>query len=117
METIQDAKATLEAEGLFVAMNSPISLLIGGSVADGSDGLRVYKDASGLNQRNGEWVAILPADGLLQYEVPGSLAQSVSLILAAYQEHHATGDAFKDACKRVLGNADRYLIGRSLAGV
>ncbi len=117
METMQDAHAMLEGEGLFVSATSPTSLLIGGSVADHGDGLRVYRDSCGLVQCNGAWVAILPAEGMLQYEVPGSLAQSVSLILAAYQEHRKSGAMFKESCKRVLENANRYLIGRSLAGV
>ena len=81
------------------------------------DGIRIFKDACGLNQRNGEWIVLLPAEGLCQYEVPGTLAEGVSLILAAYHEHRKTGGMFKDACKRVLKGADQYLIGRSMAGV
>jgi hypothetical protein len=115
--TIQDAKSALETDALFVADGYMNSLLIGGWVADGGDGLRIFKDACGLNQRNGEWIVLFPAEGLTQYEIPGTLAEGVALILAAYQEHRKNGGEFRDACKRVLKDADQYLIGRSLAGV
>jgi hypothetical protein len=54
---------------------------------------------------------------LQQYHVPGTLADGVALILAAYQEHRTSGGEFHEACKRVLKDADQYLTGRSLAGV
>src|ERR1017187_3705845 len=117
IETIQDAKSALEADGLIVAKSRMDSLLIGGWIADGGDGLRIFKDACGLNQRNGEWVVLFPSAGLQQYHVPGTLAQGVALILAAYQDHRKNGGEFHDACKRVLKDADQYLTGRSLAGV
>ena len=58
--TIADAKSALESAGLFVSVNSS-HLLIGGWIADGGEGLRIFKDACGLNQRNGAWIALLPA--------------------------------------------------------
>jgi hypothetical protein len=114
--TIADAKSALEADGLHVSANLS-SLLIGGWIADGGDGLRIFKDACGLNQRNGEWVVLFPAGGLTQYEIPGTLGDGVALILAAYEDHRKNGGPFHDACKRVLKDADRYLIGGSLARV
>jgi hypothetical protein len=118
METIQEAKGALEATGLVVSQSSTHpSLLIGNSTRDVGEGIHMFQDACALNQRNAEWVVLFRAEGLTQYEVPGTLAEGVSLILAAYQDHRKNGGMFKDACKRVLGDADRYLIGRSLAGV
>jgi hypothetical protein len=120
METIQDAKAALEAAGLIVSHSTVRThhyLLIGSSTRDTGEGIQIFENATALNQRNGEWVVLLRAEGLTQYEVPGTLAEGVSLILAAYQEHRKSGGMFKDACRRVLKDADKYLIGRSLAGV
>jgi hypothetical protein len=116
-ETIRDAKAALESAGLVVSETKMNSLQIGALIKNVGEGIHIFQDGCALNQRNAEWVALLPAEGLLQYEVPGTLAEGVSLILAAYQEHRKCGGMFKDACKRVLRDADKYLIGRSLAGV
>jgi hypothetical protein len=58
----------------------------------------------------------MPTMGMEQYHVPGTLADGVALalVLASYQDHRKNGAPFHDACKRVLGDADRYLTGRSL---
>ena len=120
METVQDAKAALEAAGLVVSLSTVRTLhylLIGSSTRDVGEGIHIYENATALNQRNGEWVVLLRAEGLTQYEVPGSLAEGVALILAAYQDHRKNGGEFHDACKRVLKDADQYLTGRSLARV
>ena len=117
IETIQDAMTVLKAAGLAVSVTSFNSLQIGSSLDDVGEGLHIFRDGTALNPRNGEWVVLFPAEGLLQYHVPGTLADGVSLILAAYQEHRQNGGMFKDACKRVLKDADQYLVGRSLAGV
>src|SRR5258708_7593052 len=109
IDSIHNAKAALEAEGLLVSQSHLPGLLIASSFvvssfADGIDEVKVFKDGCALNQRNDEWVVLFPAEGL-------------TLILAAYHDHRKTGGMFKDACKRVLKDADQYLIGRSLAGV
>jgi hypothetical protein len=117
LETLQEAVTVLRGAGLAVSVTTFNSLQIGSSLDDVGEGLHVFRDGSALNPRNGEWVVLLPAGGLLQYEVPGTLAEGVALMLAAYQDHRKNGGLFHEACKRVLGDADRYLIGRSLAGV
>lgn len=117
IETIQDAMTVLKAAGLAVSVTTFNSLQIGSSLEDVGEGIHMFRDGSALNPRNGEWVAMLPAEGLMPHEIPGTLADGVTLILAAYQEHRQNGGLFKDACKRVLKDADQYLIGRSLAGV
>ncbi len=117
IETILDAKAALEAEGLFVTVNNLSSLLIGGVVSEDDEGLRLFRDACTLNYRAGKWIAVLPAEGLLTYEIPGSLAESVSLILTAYQHHRRTGGEFNNTFKHLVKDPEQYLIGRSLAGV
>ena len=122
IDSIHDAKAALEAEGLLVSQSKLPGLLIASSFvvssfADGLDELRVFQDACGLNQRNGEWIVVFPAEGLLQYHIPGTLADGVALILAAYRDHRQNGGMFKDACKRVLKDTEQYLVGRSDVGV
>ena len=117
MQSLQDAMTTLREAGLAVSVTTHNSLQIGSSLDNVGGGIHVFRDGCALNPRNDEWVVLLPAEGLTQYEVPGTLAEGVSLILAAYHEHRTTGGMFKDACKRVLKDAEQYLIGRSLAGV
>jgi hypothetical protein len=117
METTHQARAALEAAGLVVSESNSSSLLIGVSLEDASEGLRIVQDACALNQRNGEWITLLPAEGLLHYEIPGTLAESVALFVAAYQDYRKNGGMFKDVSKRLVKNADQYLIGRSLAGI
>lgn len=116
-ESIQEALTTLQAAGLAASFNRLNSLQIGTSLDDVGDGIRIFRDGCALNERNGEWIALLPAGGLTQYEVPGTLADGIALILAAYDNHRKNGGPFHDACKRVLKDAERYLIGGSLAGV
>src|SRR5262245_53000330 len=99
IETAQQAKSALEAQGLHVSLNSPSSLLIGSSVAD-AGGLPLFKDASALNRRAETWVAVFPADGLLTYEVPGGLPDLVPLILAVYAEHRRAGCQLPDAFRQ-----------------
>ena len=117
METLQDAMASLRASGLAVSETKFHSLQIGSSLDDIGDAIHIFRNGCGLIPHNGEWVVLLPAKGLQQYEIPGTLAASVALILAAYQDHRAKGGLFHEACKRVLKDADQYLTGRSLAGV
>jgi len=115
--TRQEAVTTLHAAGLAASITSLGSLQIGSSLDDVGDGLRIFRDGCAMNPLNGEWIALLPAGGLTQYEVPGTLAEGVALILAAYEDHRKNGGPFHEACKRVLKDAERYLIGSSLAGV
>ena len=117
IENLQDAMTALKADGLAVSATSRNSLQIGSSLDDVGEGLHIFRDGCALNPRDGEWVVLLPADGLQQYHVPGTLTAGVALILAAYQDHRKIGGEFKDACKRVIKDADQYLTGRSLAGV
>jgi hypothetical protein len=117
IETIQDVQSALEAQGLLVSVNNPSSLLIGGSVVDAGDGVRIFKDACALNRREDAWVAVLPAEGLLTYEVPGELPDLVSLISAVYHLYRRTGGPFKDACKQVVSALDQYLVGGPLTRV
>src|SRR4051794_7499852 len=108
METLQEAKLVLEGQGLHVSVNSPSSLLIGGSVVDADDGLHLFKDACAVNRRAEEWVAVFPAEGLLSYEVPGPLPELVSLVTAVYDRYRQTGGEFKDAFKKVVKGAEHY---------
>jgi hypothetical protein len=118
IESLQDAVAVLKAAGLAVSVVTRFnSLQIGSSLDEVGEGLHIFRDGCGLNSRNSEWVVLFPSCGLQQYHVPGTLAEGVALILAAYQDHRTNGGEFHEACKRVLKDADQYLTGRSLAGV
>jgi hypothetical protein len=117
IETVQQAKSALEAQGLHVSLNNPSSLLIGGSVTASGNGLSLFKDASALNRRAETWVAVFPADGLLTYEVPGGLPDLVPLIVAVYAEHRRAGGQLSEAFRQVVGNPEQYLVGHPLARV
>ena len=117
VETLPDGKAALEAAGLVVSTTTRNSLQIGAALNDVGGGIHIFEDGCALNPRNGEWVVLFPSAGLQQYHVPGTLADGVSLILAAYHDHRQNGGLFKDACKRVLKDADQYMTGRAPAAV
>src|SRR4051794_19997186 len=113
--TTLDAKAKLEAEGLHVSCNNAHSLWIAATVRDMGAGIKLSNDACSLIWNTGRWVAVFPAEGLLTYEVPGSLSELVSLITAVYADYRRAGEPLKDAFKRVMTDAEQYLVGHSPA--
>jgi hypothetical protein len=117
LETTLEAKAKLEAEGLHVSCNNPHSLWIAATVRDMGSGIKLSNDACSLTWNAGRWVAIFPADGLLTYEVPGSLPELVSLVSAVYANYRQAGGQLKDAFKRVVSDAEQFRSGRSPAPV
>jgi hypothetical protein len=117
LETTLDAKAKLEEEGLYVSCNNANSLWIAGTLRDMGEGIKLSDDACSLMANSGRWVAVFPAEGLLNYEVAGSLSEVVSLITAVYSYYRRRGGSFNGAVKQVLTDADQYLVGRSPAPV
>ncbi len=117
LETLQDAKAALEAVELHVAVNNPSSLLIGGSITDAGEGIQLFNDACALSCKDGQWIASFPAEGLCLYELPGSLPELVSVISKVYAQYRQTGGEFKDAFREVVSDSDQYLVGRTPARV
>ena len=115
--TALDAKAKLEAEGLHVSCNSAHSLWIAANTREMAEGVKVSKDACSLVWDAGRWVAIFPADGLLTYEVPGTLSELVAVISAVYRQYRQAGGAFKDVLKQVVGDSEQYLVHPSPARV
>ena len=115
--TILDAKAKLEAEGLHVSRNSVCSLWIAATIRDGGEGIKFSEDACSLMWHANRWVAVFPSEGLFTYEVPGSLSELVPLIAAVYANYRDNGGSLKDAFKRVVTDAEQYLVGRSPAHV
>ena len=111
--TTLDAKAKLEAEGFHVSCNNPHSLWIAATVRDMGAGIKLSNDACSLSWNSSRWVAVFPADGLLTYEVPGSLSELVSLITAIYADYRQAGGSLKDAVGRVVVDAEQFLVGRS----
>lgn len=115
IETIQDAKTALESAGLYASWNHNGSLLIAGSLRDTGDGIQVSNDACALLQSPESWVAVFPAAGLRTYEMPGSLDELVTVILATHQHHRLTECPWNEVFAQVVGEADRFLSGESLA--
>jgi hypothetical protein len=113
--TALDAKAKLEAEGLHVSCNTPHSLWIAATVREMGEGIKLSNDASSLTWNSSRWVAVFPAEGLFTYEVPGSLSDLVSLVTAVYANYRQVGGPLRDAFKRVVPDAEQFLVGRSPA--
>jgi len=117
LATILDAKARLEAEGLYVSCANPHGLWIAGTVRDAGEGVRLSDDACALGWKAGHWVAVFPAEALLTYEVPGSLSEVVSLIQAVYAHYRRAGGPFSAAFPQVVSEPEQYLVGRSPARI
>jgi hypothetical protein len=117
LETILDAKTKLDEEGLHVSHNNPQSLWIAATVRDRGSGIKLSNDACSLTWNSSRWMAVFPAEGLLTYEVPGSLSELVALIKAIYADYRQVGGSLADAVKRVLPDVEQYLSGRSPAHV
>jgi hypothetical protein len=115
--TTLEAKAKLEAEGLFVSGNDTHSLWIAANVSDQGEGIKLSPDACSLLWDSGRWVAVFPADGLLTYEVPGALEDLLSLIVAVYKQYRHAGGHFKNAFRQVVSDSEQYLVGRALSRV
>ena len=113
--TASDAKASLEAKGLYVS-NRNSSLWIAATVEDVGDGVVMSNDACSLISNADGWVAVFPAEGLCTYERPGTLEELIATILAVYEQYRC-GGAFTDALRHVVPDPDRYVTGRSLARV
>ena len=112
-----DAKAKLESEGLYVSL-SDHSLWIAAAVRDaGVGGIKISDDACSLIGQSGRWVAVFPAEGLFAYEVPGSLAELVPLVISVYAHYRRTGGPFRQAFAQVVGEPESYLAGRAPARV
>jgi hypothetical protein len=117
LESSLDAKVKLEAEGLHVSCNNSHSLWIAATVRDVGEGIKLSDDACSLIWNSSGWVAVFPAEGLLTYELPGSLSELVSVITAVYAHCRRTRGSLTDAFKRVVTDAEQYLINRSPAPV
>jgi len=110
--TILDVKAELEAAGLEVKPSGERSLWIAATTKDVGRGLMLSNDASALIQQDDHWVAVFPASGILNYEVPGDLGDLLPLIRRVYTLYRRLGGPFKDAFKRWGQNPESYLVGR-----
>ena len=111
-ETLTGAIATLEAENLCVRRNNEQSLWIANHTTDAGDGILLSNDACVLSRRADHWVAVFPAKGMRTYEVPGSLSEAVSLILAVYARHCQDKGTLDEAFRQTILDPDGYLNGR-----
>ena len=115
--TASDVEAHLEARDLYVSARGSSSLWIAATVHDAGEGAIMSNDACSLIADTEEWVADFPAEGLCTYELPGTLEELVAIICAVYDQYRRVRGAFTDAFRQVVPDADRYVIGRSLARV
>ncbi|HEV3258797.1 MAG TPA: ImmA/IrrE family metallo-endopeptidase [Gemmataceae bacterium] len=111
-QTILDAKGELEAAGLEVKPSGEGALWIAATTNDAGGGIRLSTDASTLLWKENRWVAVFPADGMLNYEVPGELYDLLPMIRGVYTRYRRLGGPFKDAFRRSVPNPESYLVGR-----
>jgi hypothetical protein len=111
-QALCDARADLEAAGLQVTPSGEGSLWIAATTKDVADGIRLSNDAAALIRKGNGWVAVFPAEGMLNYEVPGGLPDLLSLIRGVYTRYRHLGGQLNDAFRWTVPNADFYLVGR-----
>jgi hypothetical protein len=108
------AQRRLQAAGLVVRAPTDNSLWVAGHLTEVEAGVNLSQDACGIQRRDGsEYVAVFPSDSEILVEVPGTIPDLVSLILAMYLRHRRQGGSFGATVGTVLREADV----RSLAGV
>ena len=112
--TIEDAKAQFESEGLHVSRRAD-HLWIAVNLHEVGFGISMADDACALTKRADDWIATFPAEGMWIYEMPGALPELTATISAVVAQSRRTGSPFKDAFRQVVSEADRYVLGKSLA--
>jgi hypothetical protein len=106
---LSQAQRRLQAAGLTVRAPTDDSLWIAGHLTAVEPNLHLSQDACGLQGRcKGEYVAVFPSAGHVTIEVPGTIPDLVSLILATYLRHRRVGGPFHEAVGLVLREADRW---------
>jgi hypothetical protein len=113
--TLQDAKAKLESEGLYVSCRDD-RLWIAANVRDAGDGIMVADEACALIRTGDAWSAIFPASRpFFPHEMPGTLPDLVATIAAVFAEKRRAQIQLGHAFRQVVSDPDRFLMGRKLA--
>ena len=115
IETIGEAKASLEQQRLYVSCYNDRSLWIAGNVRDIGDGIMFSKDACSLLFDADRWCAVFPTEGNLTYEVPGALDDLVQLVQKVYKRYLRADISFPEAVRQMVQDPNQYLLGRSLS--
>ena len=117
IETIQNAKASLEKQNLHVASNSDQSLWIAGTVRDAGEGVIISNDACVLIADADHWCAVFPTEGSRTFEVPGTLDALVHLVQNVYKQYFRAGISLPEAFRQVVKDPNQYLLGRPLSPI
>ena len=117
VETIQDAKASLEKQHLHVVCDTAQSLWIAGTVRDAGEGVRISDDACVLLADADRWCAVFPTEGSRTYEVPGTLDELVQVIQDVYKRYFRGEISFPNAFRQAVKNPNQYLLGRPLSHI
>lgn len=108
------AQRRLQAAGLTVRTPTDDSLWVAGHMTPIEVGVNLSQDACGIQRReSGDYVGLFPSETEVVVEVPGTVPDLVSLVLAMYLRHRRQGGSFGDAVGAVLRESDQ----RPLAGV
>jgi hypothetical protein len=103
------ARRRLQAAGLTVRTPTDDSLWVAGQMTPVETGLSMSQDACAIRRRgNGEYVGVFPSETEVLVEVPGTVPDLVSLVLATYLRHRRQGGAFGDAVGVVLRESDQW---------
>lgn len=113
--TLEEAKAKLESERLYVSSGTE-RLWIAANVCDAGEGIRVADEACALIRSDLEWIAIFPGcRPFPPHEMPGTLPDLVATIAAVFAEKRRAQVQLGQAFRQVVNDPDRFLMGRKLA--
>jgi hypothetical protein len=108
------AQRRLQAAGLTVRAPTDDSLWVAGHLTPVEPGLNLSQDACAIQRRGDDgYVGVFPSETEILFEVPGTVPDLVSLVLATYLRHRREGGSFGHAVGAVLRESDH----RPLAGV
>lgn len=101
------AQRRLQAAGLTVRSPTDDSLWVAGHLTPVEAGLNLSQDACAIQRREtGEYVGVFPSDTEVLVEVPGTVPDLVSLVLATYLRHRREDGSFGQAAGAVLRESD-----------
>lgn len=111
MKTIEDAKALLQKEGLFVSSATNGRLCIAPDVSFLPDSeIPISRHPWNLEPSDGGWIAICCANPPERYELRGSLSELVSLLVNAFGVYRTQNVPLDEVIPKVVVDAERYLV-------
>jgi hypothetical protein len=113
--TLDEARAHLQAHGLYVASSGQDGLFVADNLVELEGGIKLSPNACTLLAQGSQGVAIFPGEGMTTRELRGTLQELVCFVEAVYSEHRTRGGLLRDAVAAVLANGkESFPNGQSL---